>query len=113
MDAAVGGIADIHAAARVEGEAIRLPVRRQSGRGGRSPNFSQRHAAQAEHAQPVIAGIAEKQIPGADADSMRRRYLAGAAAYAAQTRNRHELARAGVEALQPPWCGVEQPESVV
>src|SRR5262249_24939495 len=77
VNTAVRAVGDVDAPALIERQIIRLPqigqwrIRLLIGGRGRTPVSAQYESPQREYAQPVIAGVADEQIAGADADAVR------------------------------------------
>src|SRR5262249_55517536 len=91
--ATVRAVGHVDATLAVERDIVRFPGIGQQrvgwliGRGGRLPVATQHEAVQGEDAQAVIAGIADEEIAGTDADAMRLAELSWPLAYTTEARD--------------------------
>ena len=119
MNTAVRPIGNVRSPEPVESEIEGFPWICQMwigsfiGGGRRLPESPQHESMQSKHAQAMIAGVAHKQIAGADRDAMGIFQLPRPAAAAAQTGNRLEAAFAGIEAFQLRGGRIEQIDTAV
>ena len=119
MNASVRGIGNVNAPVAVECQIKRLPVVTQNWvwalvrRGRRLPVAAQGEAMQSKHAQPVISGITDKQVGGANPDTMRLTQLTRLITGTAETGN--DLKRAGtrIETFEVRPATIEQVDAAI
>jgi hypothetical protein len=77
------------------------------------PDGPQHEATEGKDVQPMVTGITDEQVAGADADSVWIEDLARTGADATKAGNRVEPAGAGIEAPEEPGRGVEQVDAAI